>query len=69
MMITIVKKKISLYNIRPRIKLKLSKILYLTKKYEKILLNFLGNKQYKFGTPNLINPARAKGASLRRYNF
>lgn len=45
------------------------RILYLTEKYDSLLNQFLGDESTEFGTPNIMNPSRAKGKSANREEF
>ena len=59
----------SIMNFRPSVNCNGKLPLFLTKKYDKILNDFLENEHWKLGTGGLMNPARSKGKSAKRKDF
>ncbi len=59
----------SIIDFRPKITFPNISILYLTKDYEKTLLEFLGDKHTPLGYGGIMNPARASGKSFKKQRF
>lgn len=54
---------------RPPVHFEGKKVVYLTKKYEKMLNSFLGNKHVDLGAENIMQPAYSKGESRSKHSF
>jgi hypothetical protein len=54
---------------RPPITIDSKKVLYLTLEYDSTLRQFLGSESTEAGEPNIMNPARPKGESEKRYQM
>ena len=54
---------------RPPVHFEGKKVVYLTKKYEKLLNSFLGNRHIALGEDNIMQPAKSKGESLSKHRF
>ncbi|HEY8898221.1 MAG TPA: hypothetical protein VIM79_25515, partial [Niastella sp.] len=52
---------------RPPTTIDSKKVLYLTPEYDSTLRQFLGTESTEAGEPNIMNPARPKGESEKRY--
>ena len=59
----------SIVNFRPFINCNGKTPIFLTKKYDEILNDFLGNEYIELGTGGIMNPARSKGESEKRKVF
>lgn len=59
----------SIIDFRPKVTFPNISVLYLTKDYEKVLLEFLGDKYTPLGYGGIMNPARARGKSLKKQRF
>ncbi|MCR4827522.1 MAG: hypothetical protein K5882_11325 [Bacteroidales bacterium] len=54
---------------RPPVHIEGKKVVYLTKKYEKMLNSFLGKRHIAFSEENIMQPAKSKGESLSKHRF
>ena len=54
---------------RPPVHFEGKKVVYLTKKYEKMLNSFLGKRHIAFSEENIMQPAKSKGKSLSKHRF
>lgn len=54
---------------RPPVHFEGKKVVYLTKKYEKLLNSFLGNRHIALGEDNIMQPAFSKGKSRSKHAF
>ena len=54
---------------RPPVHFQGKKVVYLTKKYEKMLNSFLGKRHIAFSEENIMQPAKSKGESLSKHRF
>lgn len=54
---------------RPPLHFEGKKVVYLTKKYEKMLNSFLGDKHVDLGEENIMQPAYSKGESRSKHSF
>ena len=54
---------------RPPVQFEGKKVVYLTKKYEKLLNSFLGKRHFAWGEENIMQPAYSKGNSRSKHRF
>ena len=54
---------------RPPVHFEGKKVVYLNKKYEKLLNSFLGKRHIAFGEENIMQPANSKGKNQTKHEF